>query len=216
MPLSPFTWAAALAAAALLAGAPAFAQSCGDRQARMEKYMAEARNLRATEAALQSASQVSGRQLDQMIRQTEDLVRAARRTGGQSPLMETHLDYLLALKTDQMLGLRTAQGEHPFLAGVRARRERVATNIAHSRAAMESMRCADAAAQQPRPPQVAQPQDYGPLGEGFCCEWTHPVSRNPTCSPMRQPPRCAAHEKGTPMYGHYCHAYTGRCTPAGK
>lgn len=57
--------------------------------------------------------------------------------------------------------------------------------------------------------------DFGPEGEFFCCQWRHKDASQDTCGPMNQPPRCLS-LGGRVMRGHYCHAFTFRCTPVGQ
>jgi hypothetical protein len=64
-----------------------------------------------------------------------------------------------------------------------------------------------------KPPAADQAEDPGPEGDWFCCQWTHPVSRQSTCAPMRHRLKCQGLEDGKVFEApNFCHAFKAICT----
>ena len=149
IPLVRLVLALCLAFGGVAFASAASAQTCEERRARMVSYEAEAQQLREDEPIVRSARLLGPSRLDRLITEYRlDLGNvndhAAKHRAQQV------LNYLEALGKAYSTGVVGPNGD-ALLAQMVRRRDELSTNISHSRAAMESLRCGATAATDLRP-----------------------------------------------------------------
>lgn len=127
----------------------ASAQTCAERRARMVSYEAEAQQLRKDEPIVRSARLLGPSRLDRLITEYRFDLRSVTDPAARHRAQQV-LNYLEALGKAQSTGVVGPNGD-ALLAQMVRRRDELATNINHSRAAMESLGCGTTAATDPRP-----------------------------------------------------------------
>lgn len=191
------------------AAASAQAQTCAERKERMVVYLAEAKLARDREAQFAGMNTLAGQQLSDRLKgniskiasQNTQIARY-KAAPYPDPSLYAHLErsnaqleaenrWIVASINARRIG--AAGPEHPQVRFWRARREQVATNIAHSRAAMESMGCdkvATVPAAKPKPVAAKPPVVLPPLPRG--------APQIPTASAKPQKPAYASAQRSAP------------------